>query len=122
MGMNNSAKREFDCLRDTLRIAGIAIRLNEDDVASLHDAETTHLLPFGFFEQSRNGMDRKVALAGLLGAMRKCVGPRGGALVDLLAIVIGPEARQNKPKRNSTQRIPSASHKGLTPNGRLFRR
>lgn len=117
MPISSRTNREFDCARDTLSIAGIAIRLNEDDVASLHEAEATHLLPFGFFEQSRKGMDRKAGLAGLLGAMRKCVGPRGDALVNLLGIVIGPDATQKKPKRNN-----APPQQGLTPNGRLFRR
>ena len=115
----SNATREFDYLRDKLHIAGIAIRLTEDDVASLQEAERSHLLPYGFFEQARTGISRKPALATLLTAMRKCVGPGGDPLVDLLAIVIGPDAMNKKPKRSTT---PQSSHKGLTPSGRLFRR
>ena len=118
-----SSKREFDCSRDRLRIAKLSVRLSEDDVATLQNAEVEHVLPHGFFELARSGMERKHACTALLGAMRKCVGPNNGALIDLLAIVIGPEAdqaRQAKPK--ASRHGVNPPFKGLTPSGRLLRR
>jgi hypothetical protein len=116
-----TTSREFDCIRDRLRIGDKWIRLNEQDLVALSNAERKDLLPPGFFEKARKGMDGESAITYLLTAVRNSVSAQPAALVDLLVLLLNRKVEQGKSARPIRHAV-SAPQKGVTPSGRLFRR